>query len=80
MVRIFPAKSWESVALAPSISVGAAAVDFPEDVRKFPSKSQLSAFKRCRAAFFCTGVKPSRFTPGNSVAFTAFFRNSWRAI
>jgi len=28
---------------------------------------QLSAFRRCRAAFFCAGVNPARFTPGNSV-------------
>jgi len=41
-----------------------------ERVPRLHPQVQLSAFRRCRAAFFCAGVNPVRFTPGNSVAFT----------
>src|SRR5580704_6451451 len=37
---------------------------------------QLSEFKRRRARFFCSAVKPLKLTPGNSVALAAFLRNT----
>src|SRR6185437_3896479 len=36
---------------------------------------QFSEFSSCSAAFFCSADNPLKSTPGNSVAFAAFFRN-----
>src|SRR5271169_4344212 len=46
-----------------------------ESVRLHPHV-QLSEFNRRRARFFWSAVKPLKLTPGNSVAFAAFFRKT----